>query len=302
MNKILNYFGFDKKSKSYFTGSEHIIFHCVTAIFIAIALTTVSLASIVTYRLILENHSPSANETITHVSSSGEEKFYIPKSLHPNSESVLIHENNKSGKIEVESGVKIYISKNGLQGILSGQYTSCTLTVINGSYGLTAGHCAHDMSINKELYIKVNNNGDSSYLKLGNSIEYYNSNNPKVIGEVDVMVIKFKDYIQGKTLGFKYDEKIDNGDNVTTYGATSGAQFGKIDDTGIYPKLKHIFGDIKVMFISNTSRKGDSGGAVYNSSGEVIGIISFITPSGETGVVSNSEILRHTDSLKDILR
>lgn len=176
----------------------------------------------------------------------------------------------------LHSGARISIQGSEEGGSL------CTLTVINPSYGITAGHCGNIGDVvraisknNQSIYI-----GNITYDLLPENYD----DEMKADGSLDVAVIAFTRDVVG------FADEVNRelpavGDTVSIFGQRSkGSQGHVLNLDGVE--------DSKVPSFTTDAlvRSGDSGGPVYDENGRIMGIVQYSFDSGVSGITPMKNI------------
>ena len=153
--------------------------------------------------------------------------------------------------------------------------SNCTMTVITPKYGITSGHCAET----GELITGYSKYGRKA--EIGIVVEDYMPENQDNIPNnnlVDVALIKFHDNIKGAQDSI-FNEYPRKGSSVSILGHRSKGSQGHVVETKDPNQRQR-----NIILTDALVRPGDSGGPVYDSKGNIIGIVEYSYNTGESGI------------------
>lgn len=169
----------------------------------------------------------------------------------------------------------------------NGEETLCTLTVINETHAITAGHCAQ---LGDLVYAHTRTEEKIPIGTVTND-SLLNHQHPEP-GSLDTATIT----LNTTTIGNPHPLRAETpniGDPVTLHGQrTQGSQGRVVSTTETYNHTVPVFRTDALV------RGGDSGGPAYDHDGNLIGTIQFSVNNGESGITPLSNICDNDPALK----
>lgn len=215
------------------------------------------------------NYTTPNTKTIFHPTDDLSEKVQTITLTHAQMPFAPAGQEHYRTSIYIHSGAKLLITRP------DGKLGTCTLTVINPSYGITAGHCADIGSI-----IEAVNNDNQRYPigTVTHNLLTTKQDGEIAEGAIDVAVVTFSKNVTG------YAEEIKPtwpkiGDTVSIYGQRSKGSQGHVIS------LDEVNASREPSFATDALvRNGDSGGPVYSERGQLLGIVQYSTTEGVSGI------------------
>lgn len=160
-------------------------------------------------------------------------------------------------------------------------------------------------SILTNKHVAFNSSANANYniiqVRLANEDKWYDANVIKISENDDLATIKID---KTNTSYFKVKENVINGETIYTIGNPNG--FGLSFTSGVISSRERniIYNDqtIKAIQTSLVINEGNSGGPVFNSNGELVGIISFRLKDKYGGVIQGVSFALPSSTIKTFLK
>ena len=209
------------------------------------------------------------------------------------------------GKANIQSGDNV-ISKE----VINRVRNSCLR--IHSAFGAGSGFVTHDRLIVTNAHVVTEVEGNQVYITDDLKAMFFTNENKKYALKLigydivqDVAVLKFLDYNKPiDELVLADSDKVELGDRVFTIGNPLDYGFTYTEGSVACPYRKSpVPGKDDQLQLSMVINHGNSGGPVFNTKGEVIGIVTFSMPVDERKEIMIGEDIIPivtTDSMKDM--
>lgn len=257
-------------------------------LYIIIALLSLATLTLSTYLYIQADNKLQTANTIQRATHHTTNYFYqtddtIEKvqtyTLQPTS--INIPNNPPQLHAFIHSGAKITLHHP------NGKESTCTLTVINETRAITAGHCGQYGDL---VYAHTKTN---ERIPIGtitqDSLVYYDH---PLLGSLDTATIALNPNIIGNPTSINLTTP-QKGNPVTIHGQRTQGSQGRVTST-----LELQQRTLPVFKTDALVRGGDSGGPVYDKDGNLIGTVQYSISNGESGITPIKNICDSDPTLK----
>lgn len=262
----------------------------LTGFFFGIAATLFTITHFINF-----GYSGIDSNELGIILNNGEKNVFYPVPKEQNATVVKKRTFNEDGtstssrKIIIPSGNRIVFIKKSTPEMEN--FNNCSVTNISSQYALTSAHCGKE---GEKVYVYAKNKDDKEErFVVGKIVKSLDDRG------IDAAIIKYYKRAEPEVDKINTDySSLQVGDALTYNGATSSGGHGRILKLPSLPpepsyNVKNGIDNRKTLVISDALvQPGDSGGPIYNSKGEVVGLIKLRDSSGTNKFVSMAEIYR----------
>lgn len=288
------------REKRYKDQKRNYISLSLTGFFFGIAATLFVIAHFVSF-----GYSGINSSELGVILNNGEKNVFYPVPKEQNATVVKKRTFNEDGtstssrKIIIPSGNRIVFIKKATPEMEN--FNNCSVTNISSRYALTSAHCGKE---GEKVYVYAKNKDDKEErFVVGKIVKSLDDRG------IDAAIIKYYKRAEPEVDKINTDySSLQVGDALTYNGATSSGGHGRILKLPSLPpeppyNVKNGIDNRKTLVISDALvQPGDSGGPIYNSKGEVVGLIKLRDSSGTNKFVSMAEIYRAEKDFFDKLK
>ena len=262
----------------------------LTGFFFGIAATLFTITHFINF-----GYSGIDSNELGIILNNGEKNIFYPVPKEQNASLVKKRTFNEDGtstltkKIIIPSGNRIVFIKKTTPKMEN--FNNCSVTNISHHHALTSAHCGE---VGEKVYVYVKQkDGEEKRFPIGKITKSLEDRG------IDAAIIKYYKRAEPEVDKINTDySSLQVGDALTYNGATSSGSHGRILKIPPLPpeppyNVEKGIDNRKTLVISDALvQPGDSGGPIYNSKGEVIGLIKLRDSSGTNKFVSMAEIYR----------